>query len=178
MTPNTKSIAAMLGCVLLATVALSSLSMSAPGDAARPHTPTQRVQVHIEGLPATTFLAVNGLEAETEVIQYVDGADGTVRMLPGKTSYAPITLSRPFTGNTDLWNWFASAAEGQVERRDVAIVIVDGQGQPLGSYRLENAWPVKYSNPHLKASGNEVAVETVELVYEDLTLSSGDEDDN
>ena len=35
---------------------------------------------------------------------------------------------------------------------------------------LTNAWVTKYSGPDLNASASEVAVETVELAYEELTI--------
>jgi phage tail-like protein len=39
-------------------------------------------------------------------------------------------------------------------------------------WTLVNAWPAKISGPDLKASGNEVAIETLELGHEGLTIDN------
>jgi phage tail-like protein len=40
-------------------------------------------------------------------------------------------------------------------------------------WHFENAWISKIEGPALKASGNEVAIESVELVHEGLSIEVG-----
>jgi T4-like virus tail tube protein gp19. len=40
-------------------------------------------------------------------------------------------------------------------------------------WTLKNAWPTKISGYELKAEGNEVAVESIEIVHEGMTITNG-----
>ena len=44
--------------------------------------------------------------------------------------------------------------------------------QPVLRWHAENAWVNKIEGPSFKASGNEVAMESVELVHEGLTIEA------
>ena len=39
-------------------------------------------------------------------------------------------------------------------------------------WTLQNAWPTKITGTDLKADGNEVAVETLEIAHEGLTIAN------
>ena len=65
-------------------------------------------------------------------------------------------------------------------RKTVTIELLDiRDGSPNSAYEtikgnitwiLKEAWVTKYSGPDLNASASEVAIETVELAYEELTI--------
>jgi phage tail-like protein len=118
------------------------------------------------------FTEVEALAGEIEVIEYREGADrvNTSRKLPGLTKYPNITLKRGITGRTDLFEWWKSVRDGQIQRRNVTITLLDEQRQPVLRWLLRNAWPVKIEGPSLHASANEVAIETLELAHEGLEL--------
>ena len=118
------------------------------------------------------FSEVEGLSGEIEVIEYREGADpvNTARKLPGLAKYSNVTLRRGITGRTDLFEWWKSVRDGQVQRRNVAITLLDEQRQPVLRWLLRNAWPVKIEGPELNATGNEVAIETLELAHEGLEI--------
>ena len=109
---------------------------------------------------------------EIEVIEYREGADrvNTARKLPGLAKYPNVTLKRGITGSTDLFEWWKSVRDGQVVRRNVTITLLDEQRQAVYRWLLHNAWPVKIEGPTLNASGNEVAIETLELAHEGLEI--------
>jgi phage tail-like protein len=60
-----------------------------------------------------------------------------------------------------------SAVNGKVERKTVAIVMLDadGVGEKM-RWNLANAWPCSWRGAPLDALGREVAVEELTLVYE------------
>jgi len=118
------------------------------------------------------FSEVEGLSGEIEVIEYREGADpvNTARKLPGLTKYSNVTLRRGITGRTDLFEWWKSVRDGQVQRRSVTITLLDEQRQPVVRWLLRNAWPIKLEGPALNATGNEVAIETLELAHEGLEI--------
>jgi phage tail-like protein len=92
------------------------------------------------------------------------------RKLPGLAHYANIVLRRGITGDSTLWRWFDEVRDGNVARRDVAVVLLDESRQPVVRWRLQNAFPVKWKGPDLNAKGNEVAIETLELAVERIDL--------
>ena len=118
------------------------------------------------------FSEVEGLSGEIEVIEYREGADkvNTARKLPGLAKYPNVMLKRGITGRTDLFEWWKSVRDGQVQRRNVTITLLDEQRQPVLRWLLRNAWPVKLEGPTLNATGNEVAIETLELAHEGLEI--------
>ena len=67
-----------------------------------------------------------------------------------------------------LYNWRARVidhgAEG--ERKDVSIVLIDEAGKDKLQWDISRAWPSKYDPPDFSGKGNEVAIETMEIVHE------------
>jgi phage tail-like protein len=109
---------------------------------------------------------------EIEVIEYREGGDrvNSARKLPGLAKYSNVTLKRGITGRTDLFEWWKSVRDGQVQRRNVTITLLDEQRQSVWRWHLRDAWPVKIVAPTLNATGNEVAIETLELAHEGLEI--------
>ena len=50
------------------------------------------------------------------------------------------------------------------------MVLLDEQRQQVARWNLHRAWPSKWTGPALRALGNEVAIETLELVHEGIEL--------
>ena len=118
------------------------------------------------------FSEVEVPSGEIEVIEYREGGDrvNSARKLPGLTKYPNVTLKRGITGRTDLFEWWKSVRDGQVPRRNVTITLLDEQRQAVLRWHLRDAFPVKLEGPTLNATGNEVAIETLELAHEGLEL--------
>jgi phage tail-like protein len=129
-------------------------------------------QIEIDGVAVAGFSEVGGLSGDGDVIEYREGTDYplTVRKLPGLRKYANITLKRGYTTSRVLWQWRLAVINGNVERRNGAIVLLDEQRHRVAAWHFENGWIVKYEGPPLNAKGNEVALETVEIAHEGLQL--------
>lgn len=110
--------------------------------------------------------------AEIEAIEYREGGDRTsgARKLPGRVRYGNVVLRRGIDGGLELWEWFKTVRDGVVERRDVTITLLDEARNPVQQWRLRNAWPAKYEPSGLKAKGNEVLIETLELAVESIDV--------
>lgn len=118
------------------------------------------------------FTEVSGLDVETEVIEYRDGASKEYHKIkmPGMQKFSNITLKRgTFRGDADFQVWYNTIALNQVERRDVTISLLNESHEPVVVWKVKQAWPIKIQNTDLKADGNEVAIESMELVHEGLT---------
>lgn len=115
--------------------------------------------------PAAGFFEVVLPSAEIAVAEYRAGNEpiASPRHLPGLTRYNNITLRRGLAGSLDLWNWFKSVRDGQPDRRDVTVTLLDEQRQPVMAWRLRNCIPVRYQGPTLNALGVAPALEEIEL---------------
>ncbi|CAG0963800.1 MAG: phage tail protein [Candidatus Methanoperedens sp.] len=108
-------------------------------------------------------------DTTTDPVEYREGPDATYfRKLSGLTKYGNITLKWGITGNMDLYNWRkAVIATGAIKKRKlVVITLLDEEGKPAAKWNVYEAWPSKYDPPDFSAKGNEVAIETLELVHE------------
>ena len=126
--------------------------------------------VEIDGVEVGAFSEVDLPEAAIETIEYRDGTDPSsgARKLPGRVKYTNVVLKRGLSGRTDLWDWFKAARDGTLQRRNVAIVLLDEARKPVQRWLLRDAWPVRYAFSRLEGRGNEVVIETLELAYEGL----------
>ena len=59
-----------------------------------------------------------------------------------------------------------------IERRDLTISLLDEEHNAVVVWKAHNAFPVKVEGPGLKASGNEVAIESIELAHEGLVVQN------
>lgn len=121
------------------------------------------------------FSEVSGLEVSTEVIEYRDGSSpeySKIKM-PGMQKYGNITLKRgTFQADNEFYNWWNTVALNTIERRDITISLLNESHEPVVVWKIKNAWPVKVQSTDLKADGNEVAIETIEIAHEGLTIQN------
>jgi phage tail-like protein len=129
-------------------------------------------QLEIDGVPLGAFAEASGLTAEGDAVDYREGTDrqNSVRKLVGLRKFTNITLKRGYTQDRALWRWHGNIAAGQPDRRNVTIVLMNEAHEPVLRWHAENAWINKIEGPSFKASGNEIAMESVELAHEGLTL--------
>ncbi len=119
------------------------------------------------------FSEVSGLDVETDIIEYRTGSMpvfSTMKM-PGMQKYGNITLKRGvFENDNEFFEWWNTVKLNTIERRDIIIALLDGDHDPQVVWKVRNAWPVKIQSTDLKADGNEVAIETLEIAHEGLTI--------
>jgi phage tail-like protein len=127
--------------------------------------------VEIEGLIVGAFTEVSGLQVETQVPDYQEGGQNEyVHRLPGPTRYpSNLTLKRGLTDIEALWSWHQDVVAGAIERKNGTIYLLDRMGVPAMWWDFKEAYPVKWSGPELKADGNSVAVETIELAHRGIS---------
>jgi phage tail-like protein len=81
-----------------------------------------------------------------------------------------LTLKRGYSQDKALWQWYQNILNGIDDRRNVTVVLLNERRQPVLRWHAENAWINKIEGPALKASSNDVAMESLELVHEGLSI--------
>ena len=130
--------------------------------------------VEIGGQQTGFFRSVSGLSIETEVIEFQEGGNnsGTIRKLAGLTRYANIRLTRGFTGDRALYDWFVATKKPNPARVNGRIIMLSRQGTRVAAWEFVNGFPVKWEGPDLDASENEIAIESIEIAHEGLRLTN------
>jgi len=118
-----------------------------------------------------SFAEVSGLDVEVTPIEYRNGSeDNTVRKIPGLKKFTNIVLKRGITGDLTLWQWIKTVLDGQVQRANGTIVLLDDSRQEVMRWHFHRGWPCKLTGPELKAKGNDIAIETLEICHEGLEI--------
>jgi phage tail-like protein len=106
------------------------------------------------------FAEVGPLRSETDL-----------SLPPGERShgYATVVLRRALTQSTELYDWRRRIVQGKDDRRQVTIhQLAAAGGEVVNSWRLENAWPCRWTGPEFDAARGGIAIEELELAYDDL----------
>ncbi len=116
------------------------------------------------------FQEVAGLTAELGVETLQEGGENRfAHRLPGRAKYGNLTLKRGLTTDTALLDWFEAAVEGlAIEPVDVTVSLLNEQHEPLMSWSVTRAWPVKWSVSNFNAQNNAIVVDTLELAYQNF----------
>ena len=128
------------------------------------------------GGESVSFTEVSGLDVETEIIEYRDGANRSYskQKIPGMQKYANVVLKRGIMpADNGFFAWWETVSLNQVERRNVTISLLNESHEPVMVWKIVEAWPAKVTGTDLKADGNEIAIETIELAHEGITIQNG-----
>jgi phage tail-like protein len=123
--------------------------------------------VEIDGLTRAGFRECSGLDSSQDPVEYREGNDAlTPHKLPGLNKYSNISLKWGITDDAEFWDWRKKAMDGTVERKNGSIVLLNDKGEEKLRWNFKEAWPTKWSGPSFKATGNEVAIESLEIAHE------------
>ncbi len=112
------------------------------------------------------FTEVSGLQVEMQVMEYQEGGTNTfVHRLPGPLKVGNITLKHGLTKSNEFLKWCMN-----IERKNVTVVMYDVAGQPVVRWHFNRAYAVKWTGPSFTADSTAMAIETVEITHEGLTV--------
>ena len=77
-----------------------------------------------------------------------------------------------YKSDNKFWDWFNEIKMNTIKRVPVTISLLDETGAGTMVWTLANAWPTKITGTDLKSDGNEVAIETIEIVHEGITIEN------
>ena len=131
------------------------------------------------------FSEISGIEASVDVIEFRQGNSNSLSpvKIPGLVKHGNVTLKFGYTADNSFKTWIqecVSETRGEMPRREGQIELIDINSGAPGSaecgatgtkvWLLTNAWVTKYNAPDLNASTSEIAIESVELAYEELVI--------
>lgn len=107
-----------------------------------------------------------GLGLEYDVFEYREGGqNGFVHRLPGRAKYANVKLSRPIDKHSAKVAQWMATLQGEATRETAEIAVLDPVGDVVATWNLAGVFPARWTGPTLDVAGNQVAIETLELVH-------------
>jgi phage tail-like protein len=122
------------------------------------------------------FQEVSGLNIEAQPLLYRHGNSPVFSEInmPGIIKNSNVTMKKGvFANDNSFWDWYNKIKMNTIQRQNVVIKLLDESGNPTMTWTLTNAWPTKISSTDLKSDANEVAVESIEIMHEGLTIANG-----
>lgn len=120
---------------------------------------------HIKG--EFQFQSVSGLSMELETEKAAEGGENRFKhTLPVRAKYPNLVLKRGLLVNSELANWCRNAVEGfDITPSELTITLLNEEHEPLVTWNVVHAWPVKWSAGDLNAEESKIVIETIELAY-------------
>jgi phage tail-like protein len=136
-----------------------------------------RFRLELGDVEVAGFAECTGLNVETKVFEYKEGGNNSTTLkFPEPSTFGNVTLKRGVTSSNELLSWQLDVVSGTFGKNkragnpSVAVVLMNEKGEDVRRWNLVRAFPVKWVGPDLKATGNEVAIETLELAHEGIQL--------
>lgn len=130
------------------------------------HLVSSKFKVEIEGVTVAAFTSFEGIESETEVIQFDDGDDLIVRKRPGRTHYSNLVLKRGYINTSELWDWYKNVIDGTIERKSGSIIALADNGTEILRYNFFEGWPCKWKGFVFDADKRGTLFEEIEIAVE------------
>lgn len=140
--------------------------------------PVYNYRVEIAGA-AIGFSEVSGLSISYETTTYKESptesgtAGPRVLHMPAQGTPVNITLKKGVVKAKSLpalFNWISATQINQNDKKDIYVRLCDEAGAPVISWKVINAIPTKLDAPSFTADSNDVAIESMELMGDGVTM--------
>ena len=125
--------------------------------------------------PVASFNEISGLDVERQTAEITeDGENRYVHKLPTSPKHSNLVLKRGIMlPSSALFSWCRATLEAdlsqRIEPKDVLVSLLDQKQQPMISWNVTNAWPVKWQVARFRADESNIAIETLEFAYSSLS---------
>lgn len=149
--------------------------------------PNFHFRLELGHIQVAGFAECTGLQMETKVLDYKEGGRNSHTLkFPEHTEMSNVTLKKGVSDSNELFSWAQSLAEGNFDKKKNArpgdpdtdneksciIYLRDEMGNDKKKWTLFRPLPVKWVGPELKASANEISIETLEIAHEGIIQES------
>ncbi|MCF6331935.1 MAG: phage tail protein [Draconibacterium sp.] len=113
------------------------------------------------------FQSVSGLSVEIETEEISEGGENRFKhILPVKTKYPKLVLKRGLLVDSALIKWCREAVEDfNITPTDITISLLNEEHEPLMTWNVVHAFPVKWATADFNAEESKIIIETIELAY-------------
>ena len=113
------------------------------------------------------FQSVSGLNVDLETEEIGEGGENRFKhKLPVRTKYPNLVLKRGLVVNSALIDWCKTAVEDfNFSPTDIIIKLLNEDNQPLITWNVVHAYPVKWAIGDFSAEESKIVIETIELSY-------------
>jgi phage tail-like protein len=141
--------------------------------------PVYNYKVNI-GQDTIAFSEVSGLSITYETTTYKESSTEPGQVsprryyMPAQITGPTITLKKglvPAKSQPALYDWINSVKINQIEKKDIVVSLCDETGKAVVSWTVINAFPTKLDAPSFDANSNDVAIESMELMADNITIN-------
>jgi len=113
------------------------------------------------------FQSVSGLSVDLETEEIKEGGENRFKhKLPVRAKYPNLILKRGLHVDSGLIDWCKAAMEGfDFTPTDLIIKLLNEENEPLMSWNVVHAYPVRWSVGEFNAEESRIVIETLELTY-------------
>ncbi len=125
----------------------------------------------VSGSVDAIFKEVSGLSMEMGVEEITEGDTNSFKhRVPTSAKFSNLVLKRGLVSkDSEIIFWCLKTLNGNledaIETKNIAITLLDENGNPLKSWSFANAWPVKWMTSNLNSINDELVIESLEFAY-------------
>lgn len=135
--------------------------------------------LEIAGEEIAEIVEATGLKNAADVVSIAEGGLNTfAHQRPGRTRWENIVLRCALSEKRTLQRWrddYVRDPFNEEHLKSGSIAVHDDKGDVVRRFHFTNAWPISWEGPALDAGASAMAIETVELAHEGITVADGDE---
>lgn len=128
-----------------------------------------RFELLLDGIRVANFNEMSGMSNQVDAITYREGGASSTSVLPLPTPSQTVQLKYGLTQSKDLFTWIQSSVMGNLERKNISIVLINEDNTENTRWNLSNAWITKYNFSDMDGQSDEMAIESLTVMCEILT---------
>jgi phage tail-like protein len=123
------------------------------------------------------FKEVSGLSVEMALKEVGEGGENRFRhRVPEVPRYTNLVLKRGLVvAEQGFYAWCKDTLQNNLSKpikpQSIQVVLLNEQSQPLKTWTLTNAWPVKWAVSDFNSMDGQVVIETLEMAYQYFDVS-------
>lgn len=118
------------------------------------------------------FSEVGGLGFEVATEEVPEGGENRfIQRYPLRAKYPDLVLKRGLLKRSAIWDWTRDCIENlDIKPKNVDVKLLNENHEPLITWHLVGAYPVKWAVTDLNATNNAIVVESLQLAYQYFTV--------
>jgi phage tail-like protein len=131
--------------------------------------------LELDGVEVAHFLEASGLKNACQPFEIIEGGlNSRVHKLPAQSKWDNLTLKYGTSSKTELLEWRDKFLQDDFTARlNGSISMKNNHGDTMRRFNFTNAWPVSWEGPSFSSEGSALAIESLEIAHEGLTVESG-----